>query len=236
MDAVIGNSRAVVRELQSEGISSDKINLVYNGIETSAVVPKRLEARRRLGLNRDALVGLMVANLISYKGHTDLIKGLGQVSGSLPAGWRVLFAGRDQGFRSKLERLAAAREIEANVQFLGEYTDVPALLAAADFGVLSSWEEGFSNVILESMSARLPMIVTNVGGNPEAVLDGETGLVVPPHDPTALGQAICRLAHDAGLRRRLGAAGETRVKQEFSIERCVDCHNALYEELLARRL
>lgn len=235
MDAVIGNSRAVVSELQSEGIDSAKISLIYNGIETSTPLPGREEARRRLGLDPDALVGLVVANLISYKGHTDLIDGLGQVSGSLPAGWRVLCAGRDQGLRSKLERLVVARGIGENVQFLGEHTDVPTLLAAADFGVLSSWEEGFSNVILESMAARLPMIVTDVGGNPEAVLDGETGLIVPPHDPAALGQAILRLAHDAGLRDRLGGAADKRVKQEFSIDRCVDSHHALYEELLARR-
>ena len=235
MDAVIGNSRAVVSELHSEGIDSAKISLIYNGIETSAVLLGREEARRRLGLDPNALVGVVVANVISYKGHTDLIEGLGQVSGSLPAGWRVLCAGRDQGLRSKLERLVAARGIRENVQFLGEHTDVPTLLAAADFGVLSSWEEGFSNVILESMAARLPMIVTDVGGNPEAVLDGETGLIVPPHDPAALGQAILRLAHDAVLRDRLGGAGKKRVKQEFSIERCVDSHHALYEELLARR-
>jgi glycosyltransferase involved in cell wall biosynthesis len=233
MDAVIGNSRAVVSELESEGIASDKIRLIYNGIEAS-VLPDRVEARRRLDLDPGTLVGVVVANLISYKGHTDLIEALGQISERLPAGWRVLCAGRDQGFQSKLERLAAERGVKTNVRFLGEYTDVPALLAGADFSVLSSWEEGFSNVILESMSARLPMIVTDVGGNPEAVVDGETGLVVPSHDPSVLGQAILRLACDAGLRDRLGGAGQKRAEQEFSIERCVASHHALYEELLAR--
>jgi glycosyltransferase involved in cell wall biosynthesis len=233
MDAVIGNSRAVVSELESEGITSDRIRLIYNGIETS-VLPDRLEARRKLDLDPDTLVGLVIANLISYKGHTDLIEALGQISETLPAGWRVLCAGRDQGFQAKLERSAAVRGIKTNVRFLGEHTDVPGLLAAADFSILSSWEEGFSNVILESMSARLPMIVTNVGGNPEAVVDGETGVVVPAHNPSALGQAILRLACDAGLRDRLGSAGQKRVEQEFSIERCVDSHHALYEELLGR--
>jgi glycosyltransferase involved in cell wall biosynthesis len=134
--------------------------------------------------------------------------------------------------RAKLERLIDERGIDGNVQFVGEYSDVSTLFAAADFAVLSSWEEGFSNVILEAMTAGLPMIVTDVGGNAEAVLHEETGLVVPPHNPQALGQAILRLARDPELGQRLGDAGRTRVRQEFSIERCVNAHHALYEELL----
>jgi glycosyltransferase involved in cell wall biosynthesis len=136
--------------------------------------------------------------------------------------------------QAELEVLARAQGIEANVQFMGERDAVPALLSAADFGILSSWEEGFSNVILEAMSAGLPMIVTNVGGNAEAVLNEETGLVVPPRDPGALGDAVLRFARDPDLRGRLGRGGRLRVKQEFSIEQCVDSHNCLYEELLAR--
>ena len=117
---------------------------------------------------------------------------------------------------------------------MGERDDVPALFSAADFGILNSWEEGFSNVILEAMSAGLPMIVTDVGGNPEVVLNEETGLVVPSRDVAALGEAVLRLARDPNLRIRLGGAGQLRVKQEFSAERCVDSHSSLYEELVAR--
>jgi glycosyltransferase involved in cell wall biosynthesis len=143
-----------------------------------------------------------------------------------------VLAGRDEGLRQKLERRIAERDIGDHVQFVGEYRDVSSLFAAADFAVLSSWEEGFSNVVLEAMIAGLPMVVTDVGGNPEAVLHGKTGLVVPPHNPSALGRAILRLARDRGLRERLGNAGRTRVEQEFSLERCVDDHHNLYEELL----
>jgi glycosyltransferase involved in cell wall biosynthesis len=232
MDAIVGNSRAVVGELAAEGIPSEKLRLIYNGIDLSERLPDRAEARHKLGLGADTLVGLMVANLISYKGHTDLIEALARVSQELPPDWRFLVAGRDQGLRPKLERLVAERGIGGNVQFLGEYPEASTLFAAADFAVLSSWEEGFSNVVLEAMMAGLPMVVTDVGGNPEAVLDGETGFLVPPHDPAALGQAILRLARDAGLRQRLGEAGRARAKQEFSIDRCVDAHHALYEELL----
>lgn len=236
MDMVIGNSRAVVRDLSSEGIPSSKIQLIYNGIDTTVALPKRSTARRALGIEKETLVGVVVANLISYKGHKDLIEGLASVAQSLPSGWRVLCAGRDEGLQPRLESLVKASGIEANIQFLGERADVPRLLAAADFGVLSSWEEGFSNVILEAMSAGLPMIVTRVGGNPEAVINQETGLVVPPRDAAALGEAVLSLAQDPDLRRRLGAAARLRVRQEFSIERCVEAHKDLYEGLLTERL
>lgn len=155
MDAVIGNSRAVVNDLAAEGIPSSKIRLIYNGIETSIARPERTEARRALGIEQEALVGVVVANLIPYKGHKDLIEGLALVAQSLPSGWRILCAGRDEGLQAKLENLVEARGLKANNEFLGERTDVPTLLAAADFGVLSSWEEGFSNVISAFLSTQI---------------------------------------------------------------------------------
>jgi glycosyltransferase involved in cell wall biosynthesis len=236
MDALIGNSQAVVSDLISEGAPSDKVHLIYNGIGSSLDLPDRSEARQALGIGQDTVVGVVIANLIPYKGHRDLVEGLALVSRSLPPGWRVLCVGRDEGMQEKLEKLAEARGIKGNIPFLGERADTSTLFAAADFCVLSSWEEGFSNVILEAMSAGLPTIVTRVGGNPEAVIDQETGFVVPPRDPEALGNAIHRLAQDFDLRQRLGAAAQRRVRQEFSIESCVDSHNLLYEELMRRRL
>jgi glycosyltransferase involved in cell wall biosynthesis len=174
----------------------------------------------------------MIANLIRYKGHTDLIEGLASVAQKLPPGWRVLCAGRNEGLQAKLERSVERYGLTENIQFLGERNDVSMLLATADFGILSSYEEGFSNVVLEFMAAALPMIVTNVGGNPEAVHDGETGLVIPARDAGAIGEAVRRLAEDPDLRRRLGEAALRRVRSEFSIEGCVDAHEALYQRLL----
>jgi glycosyltransferase involved in cell wall biosynthesis len=235
MDAVIGNSRAVVRELIGEGIPEAKVRLIYNGIAASALLRDRTKARAALGLDERILLGVIVANLMPYKGHRDLIEGLSHVAADLPSRFRILAAGRDQGLRAELEALARAKGIGDRIQFLGEHEDIPSLLAAADFGLLTSREEGFSNVILEGMAAGLPMIVTDVGGNPEAVLDGETGYLVPPSDPEAVANAILRLAGDSMLRKRLGAAGRRRVETEFSIERCVTSHAELYQGLLQRR-
>jgi len=161
-----------------------------------------------------------------------LVTGVSHLEQELPANWRILVAGRDHGIRSELEELAAARGISHRIQFLGEYSDIPRLLTAADFGLLTSREEGFSNVILEGMAAGLPMIVTDVGGNAEAVRHGETGLVVPPRSPKAIGDAILELTHNPEQRKRFGAAGRKRVEKEFSIDRCVKAHADLYEEML----
>jgi glycosyltransferase involved in cell wall biosynthesis len=232
MDAVIGNSRAVVRQLIEEGIPEAKVRLIYNGIEVSPVLPDRNEARQALGLDSDTLVGVVIANLIHYKGHRELVRGLSHLEQELPTNWRILVAGRDHGIRAELEELAAARGISHRIQFLGEYSDIPRLLAAADFGLLTSREEGFSNVILEGMAAGLAMIVTDVGGNAEAVLHGETGFVVPPRNPKAIGDAILELARNPERRKRFGAAARKRVEKEFSIDKCVKAHADLYEEML----
>jgi glycosyltransferase involved in cell wall biosynthesis len=232
MDALIGNSRAVADELIAEGAPATRVKLIYNGIETSETFPDRNEARRELGLGKDTLVGVIVANLIPYKGHRELVEGLAQAAEHLPSPWRILLAGRDHNVQKRLEALATKLGIAQNLQFLGERSDIPCLYAAADFGLLTSHEEGFSNVVLEGMSASLPMIVTRVGGNPEAVLHERTGLVVPPKNPRAIGEAVLRLGQDEELRKRLGAAGRIRVEQEFSIDRCVAAHVELYQEAL----
>ena len=234
MDALVGNSRAVVAQLNSECAAESKIRLIYNGIDI-VKPPNRCSARRMLGLDDHELIGLVVANLIPYKGHQDLLRGLGQVARQLPSPWRVLLVGRDEGLRPKLECLARSEGIAHNVQFLGQRSDVSSLMAAADFGLLTSHEEGFSNVVIEAMASGLAMVVTSVGGNLDAVIEERTGLLVPPRDPTAIGEAVLRLARDPNLRKTLGEAGRIRVEREFSIDRCAQAHRELYQALLAKR-
>ena len=127
--------------------------------------------------------------------------------------------------------------LERNVRLLGERRDVPLLLAASDIGVLPpTRNEGFSNAILESMAAALPMVVTDVGGNAEAVSDGTTGIVVRARDASALGAAILRLANDPDLRQSMGALAKARVAEEFSLAESTARYVALYESLLAQKV
>jgi glycosyltransferase involved in cell wall biosynthesis len=233
MSAVLANSRSVAKQLESEGVNVSRIGLIYNGVgEVGPVATGRAETRSRHGIDEHALVLVVVANLIAYKGHLDLIEALGRIKAKMPATWRLLAVGRDDGLGEALRSRAEALGLDAHVSLLGVRSDIPDLLNASDIAILASHQEGFSNAVIEGMQAGLPMIVTKVGGNAEAVVDGETGLVVAPRDPDALAAAILRLASDGELRQRYGEAGRRRVEAHFSLEACVAAYEALYGGLL----
>jgi glycosyltransferase involved in cell wall biosynthesis len=233
MTAVLGNSKQVVHELvEQEHCPPDKVGLIYNGTDLSAIAAAMPPDLSTLDIPAGSFVLTMVANLIPYKGHADLLSALGHIASQMPQPWHLLCIGRDQGYGPQLHDQAAKLGLEKNVHFLGERTDVPQLLKAADIGVLSSHEEGFSNAVVEGLAAGLPMIVTDVGGNAEAVTDGETGLVVPPRDPSALGGAILQLASNPQLRSRMADAALVRAAREFTIESCVEKYDHLYRGLL----
>ena len=229
--ALLGNSKAVVAELASETGNSPRIGLIYNGVDLS-------EFGKALGGDGGAsrsgnedLTLVIVANLIPYKGHVDLFNALAIAARELPRNWKLLCVGRDDGLGSRLKELAHQLELDAHIQLLGQRQDISVLLRSSDIGLICSHEEGFSNAILEGMATGLPMIVTNVGGNAEAVVHGQTGLVVPARDPAVLGQAILTLAKDADLRWRMGQKGRQRVHDLFTFDRCIENYDKFYRAL-----
>ncbi|MGE0700205.1 MAG: glycosyltransferase [Hyphomicrobiaceae bacterium] len=235
MTALLANSRRVADELVQEGCNPDRVGLIYNGVALEDLDKPidRVAVRASLGLPPDALVAIVVANLIHYKGHADLLAALALVRSSLPSGFRVLCIGRDEGALPALEAQRASLGLDGMVAFLGVRSDVRDLLAASDLSILPSHEEGFSNAVIEAMAAGLPSVVTDVGGNPEAIVDGESGLVVPARSPEPLGNAILRLASSADERARFGAAARYRAQQRFTLAACVDRYEILYRGLLA---
>jgi glycosyltransferase involved in cell wall biosynthesis len=241
MDALLGNSRAVVRDLLDEGAPPERVRLIYNGIDAGgyvtgeARVGRRRALRAELGLADDRVVLICVANLFHYKGHADLLEALALLGAGFLVRTTLLLVGRDAGARMALEAQTARLGLATGVRFLGERADVPDLLAASDIGVLASHEEGFSNAVIEAMAAGLPMIVSDVGGNAEAVIDGECGHVVPVRDPEALAKALALLIDDADRRQAIGDAARRRVIASFSLDACVAAYEALYEELWDRR-
>jgi glycosyltransferase involved in cell wall biosynthesis len=137
--------------------------------------------------------------------------------------------------RPELEQEIRRLGLAGSVQLAGERSDVPELLARADVFVLSSASEGLPVSVLEAMAAGLPVVASRVGGVPEAVLDGRTGVLVRPGDPDELAAALERLVADTALRRRLGAAGRARAGECFDLEPFRRAHVELYSRELARR-
>ncbi|NKB49957.1 MAG: glycosyltransferase [Alphaproteobacteria bacterium] len=236
MTACLGNSKAVVEQLAEEGIPGDRLGLIYNGIDINLYcsLPDRADLRQSLGLEKEALIMVMVANFIPYKGHEDLLQALSSIRLELPPSWVVLLVGGGT-HEGIIRNHANAQGLAQHVRHLGARSDIPQILAAADMGILCSHQEGFSNSVLEGMAAGLPMVVTDVGGNPEAVIDGENGLVVPPKAPGALAAALLSLARDGDRRRQMGVAGQRRVEAQFSNNICVAKYAALYDGLLGKR-
>jgi glycosyltransferase involved in cell wall biosynthesis len=222
-----------------------KFVTIYNGIDLPAEAPPARD-RAALGLPADRVVFVVVGSLVPFKGAHHLLQALRR--GADPRILVVFVGDRpDPAYSRLLDRLADGLE---NVRFAG-WDDHPAdWFRAADAVVLPTIEreeleldgerrtvngsEGFSRTVLEAMSWARPVVATRVAGAPEQVVDGETGLLVPPGDPEALAVALARLAGDADLRARAGAAGRARVLARFSIARMVTATEELYVSLAAR--
>lgn len=235
MKLIIANSKAVANDLVNEKVSRMKIRVIYNGVclNKYTAITQRKEIREKNNFSADSLIFIVVANLIQYKGHRDLIRALGLIKDKMPTDWNLICVGRDDGVGYELKELAKLERVHSHVHWLGEREDVADLYNAADIGLLCSYQEGFSNAILEGMAASLPMIVTDVGGNAEAVVDGETGYVIPSHNPEKIAEALQWLIKDKNQRLQMGNAGRMRVQEKFSLSECIKKYEMLYKEVIA---
>ncbi len=234
-DAVLVNSDAVRREVErTERHWEGKIRKIYNGVALPAPWTEGEAARfrSREGIPPGAPLVLSVSNFFPYKGHADLLRAAARVIREVPEA-RFLLVGRDAGAMGACRELAAELRIGGNVLFAGARGDVDDCLRACDLFVHPSHQEGFSNAILEAMAAGKAVVATAVGGTPEAVSPGETGLLVPPGDPESLARATASLLLDPQEARRMGEAGRARAAGRFSLEGMARAMERLYEELAA---
>src|SRR5262245_4332191 len=208
-DLLIANSEGVRDDVvRREGVLPGKVVVIHNGLDLQRFdgLPDP-ELQRQLQPARPVVA--VVANLIRYKGHRFFLEAWSTVLRQWPNAIALLLG--DGPLRKELEASVQSLGLGQSVRFLGTRHDVPAVLALVDVVVHPSLQEGFSNAILEGMAAGRPVVATAVGGNPEAVLHEETGLIVPPADSTSLAAAMERLLADPVKAKALGAAGRARV-------------------------
>jgi glycosyltransferase involved in cell wall biosynthesis len=215
-------------------IRPDRLLVIPNGISLEDVPPADpAEARAILGLSADTLVMGTVGRLQPVKGTRYLLEAFTQLA-AVHEDVVLLLVG-DGPERASLQVLAQQLGIAKSVRFLGDRQDVSRCLHTMDVFVLPSIWEGMPNAALEAMAVGLPVVATAAGGTPEVVVDGVTGLLVPPRDPDALARAVARLLRDSDLRRTMGQAGRVRAKQRFSIEETVRRTEELYTTLLKEK-
>jgi glycosyltransferase involved in cell wall biosynthesis len=172
---------------------------------------------------------VFVGNIIAHKGLHVALEALS----TLGTGWRLRVAGSGPD-EARCRLLAGRLGLGAQVEFLGRQSAqaVERILGDSDVLVLPSEMEGLPYVILEAMASSLPVVSSGVFGIPEAVVDGETGLLVPPRDPAALAAALARLIGNADLRARMGANARRRFEERFTLERQVRAMSFLYSGLV----
>lgn len=235
-DADIAISEAVRRfSIDVEGIPPERIHTIYYGYDPAPGDPAALrhEVRAELGLPPEQIVIGMVCRLIEQKGISYGIRAFGQIAGQFPDA-QLVIAG-EGALRPALEAEVKALKLEDRARFLGWRADGARVMAAYDIFLMPSLWEGFGLVMLEAMGQRLPIVGSAVSALPEVVVDGETGLLVPPRDVDGLAAALRLLLADAPLRKHMGLMGQERLETHFSIQKMVDETVALYEQLLKRQ-
>jgi len=221
---------------RNKRVRPEKIIVIPNGLElseTSANLYDRREAKRRLGLREAVPVIGAVGRLHRLKGLDLLIRATPVVRAEIPAVQVVLIG--EGGEENQLRRFAAEQGVEDAVLFAGFHADARRLMPAVDVLAVPSRYEGQSISILEAMACAKPVVAANVGGIPELVVDGVTGILVPSEDVGALARALIRLLKESATAERMGRAGQDRVAGHFSQAATIDRTFSIYEALVRRR-
>jgi glycosyltransferase involved in cell wall biosynthesis len=229
-DALIVHSDAARAVLLGAGVPARKVHLAPLGVDLPSRMPSRDAARARLGIPASSFVVTTNTRLVPHKGVADLIEAV--VRTHDPQRSVVLQIAGDGPERMALEALAVKR-LPGRARFLGHVADHADLYAASDLFAMPTHDarESFGIVFVEAALHGVPSIGTRVGGIPEAIVDGVTGLLVPPRAPEKLAAAIDRLRSDAALRARLGLAASDRARERFTVDRMTDRYEEIYRAI-----
>jgi glycosyltransferase involved in cell wall biosynthesis len=253
MDRLVAVSRAIMDKLEREGRTAAPRQLIYNGVDLDRYDQQEAccTLPEEYGFAEGTPLVGVVARLEPEKGHPTLLEAWPAVLEAVPAA-RLLIVGegsRRAGLEAQAEALGLTGEPcegdacvgtrgarpGAKVVFTGRRDDVPAVTAALDVAVLPSYREAQGLVILEAMALSRPVVASAVGGIPEMIEDGVTGLLVPPHDPVRLAAAITALLLDHPRADMIGRAGHDLVHERFCVERMISAISDLYDEGAAAR-
>jgi len=251
LDRVIANSFLVQRmiavsedtrkfSISEQGIAASKLVTIYNSVNTERFQSVELSLEDKDALRytlsgaHNTKIVLTIAKLHPQKGHRYLIQ---SIPGILKEFSEVhfLFAGEGE-LCQELTLMTQQLGVVDVVSFLGVRQDIPQLLSVSDIFVLPSLWEGMPNAVLEAMAVGTPVITTNVGGCPEIIRDGETGILIPSENSDALAQAIIRLLGDAPLRQQLSQAAQHWVVEHFSEEKNISAFEQLYQSLILAKV
>jgi len=233
--AIIAVSNAVKQHLVAQGLSPDRITVIHNGVDLRAIAraPGRAATlRAQWGLPEHGPILVTVGRLAPQKGHRYLLEAVRLLLRD--ERWsdvRLLIVGTGS-LLPRLRQEAEEQGLSGRVAFCGFHRDVLPFLAVADIFVLPSVQEGLSLSALEAMALGKPVVACRVGGTPEVVVDGETGLLVAPADPGELARALGWLMVNREEAQAMGRAGQRRVKEAFDLEQMVSRIEGIYRKLV----
>jgi glycosyltransferase involved in cell wall biosynthesis len=218
-------------------LPEDRIVVIYNGVDGLRFRPDLQVAAKRneLELPEQVPVVGIVARFFPEKAHDVFLAAATVIKQAIPDVHFLLVG--DGPRRAGIQELARQLNLDRQCRFTGDRADIPELLCLMNVSVLCSDPvvETFSNTVLESMAAERPVVATRVGSLSEAIVDGETGLLLPPRQPEALAQAVIALLNDPARARQMGVAGRQRVQRLFDLDKMVHEWEHLFENLLQRK-
>jgi glycosyltransferase involved in cell wall biosynthesis len=222
--------------IEAQGVPAGKISVLHNFVKpyTAATPEEKARLREQLGLGDDKVI-LTVGRMSAEKGHADLLEAIALLRNSPGfAGYRVLFVG-DGPEQENLRQQAARLGISDRIVMPGFQRDVAPYYGMATIFALPSHSEGSPNVVLEAMSAGLPVVAASVGGVPEIVENGKTGILVPPRDPGAMADGLKHLLQSEDSRERMGAAAKQKAESAYTFEDYKRALTQFYVETLRMR-
>jgi sugar transferase (PEP-CTERM/EpsH1 system associated) len=219
------------------GFAANKMTVIHNGVDVQRFQPQpaaRARVREELGFSHDELCIVAVGNLTRVKDHATLLRAIDRFNHACRQPWRLVLygCGPEEG---ELKRFVAGHpEWAHRVSFAGLIDRIPELLSAFDIYVLTSLTEGISNSLLEGMAAGIPAIASDTGGNPEVIVDGESGVLFPVGADAVLASRLIALQSNVHLREHIGEDGRRRVRHHFSLDAMVRAYCDVYRSEMER--